>query len=598
MQLSEFEPVFVDFEFRAGEGERPIPVCLVAHFENHRLKLWQDDLNRIPEPPYPIGRDHLLIAYYSSAEMTCHRALGWRLPWYVLDLFAEFRVLTNGLNTPCGNGLLGALAYFGLDSIDAAEKDAMRVLAMRDGPFTAEEKLALLDYCESDVIALKKLLGVMAPHIDLPRALLRGRYMKAAANIEWTGVPVNVPVLGKLRDHWSGIQDKIIERTDSDYGVFEGRTFRSDRFERLVAAHRIPWPKLRSGKLKLDDETFRDMSRSYPIVNPIRELRVSLSQLRLNSLAVGCDGRNRTLLSAFRSKTGRNQPSNAKSIFGPAVWLRNLIQPEPGYGLAYIDWSQQEFAIAAVLSGDEAMINAYLSGDPYLEFAKQAGAAPPTATKQTHTVIREQYKACVLAVQYGMGTESLAARLGKTVAQARELLRAHHQVYRKFWKWSDGVVCHATLLRNLYTVFGWKIQLEAGTKANERSLRNFPMQANGAEMLRLACSLATERGILVCAPVHDAILVEAPLDRLEEEVARTQQAMAEASAAVLGGFELRSDAKLVRWPDHYSDPRGDNMWRMVCGLLEEQPETPTTPTDLFTSEPELFTSDQPLFVGE
>jgi hypothetical protein len=55
------------------------------------------------------------------------------------------------------------------------------------GPLTAEEKLALLDYCETDVIALKKLLHVMAPHIDLPRALLRGRYMKAAANIEWTG---------------------------------------------------------------------------------------------------------------------------------------------------------------------------------------------------------------------------------------------------------------------------------------------------------------------------------------------------------------------------------------------------------------------------
>ena len=36
------------------------------------------------------------------------------------------------------------------------------------------------------------------------------------------------------------------------------------------------------------------------------------------------------------------------------------------------------------------------------------------------------------------------------------------------------------------------------------------MQANGAEMLRLACCFATERGVRVCAPVHDAILIEAP----------------------------------------------------------------------------------------
>ena len=567
MQLSDFQHVFVDFEFRADEGERPTPVCLVAHVGNKRLRFWQDDLNKMKEPPYRIGPDHLFIAYYSSAEMTCHRALRWQLPCYVLDLFVEFRVLTNGLQTPCGNGLLGALAYFGSDSIEAAEKEQMRALAMRDGPFTPEEKLALLDYCESDVVALKKLLSAMESRIDLPRALLRGRYMRAAANIEWTGVPVNVPVLGKLREHWSDIQGQLIERTDRDYGVFEGRTFRNERFEQWVSAQKIPWPRLRSGKLKLDDDTFRDMSRSYPIVNPIRELRVSLSQLRLNSLAVGSDGRNRTLLSAFRSKTGRNQPSNAKFVFGPAVWLRNLIQPDPGYGVAYIDWSQQEFAIAAVLSGDDAMINAYLSGDPYLEFAKQAGAVPPTATKQSHAAVREQYKACVLAVQYGMGAESLAARIGKTVSESRELLRAHHQIYRRFWKWSDGVICYATLKNHLYTVFGWWIRLDPDAKVNERSLRNFPMQANGAEMLRLACCLATERGITVCAPIHDALLIEAPADEIREAVEATQKAMAEASAVVLGGFTLRSDPKVVVAPDRYMDKRGRAMWDRVMSLL-------------------------------
>ena len=106
----------------------------------------------------------------------------------------------------------------------------------------------------------------------------------------------------------------------------------------------------------------------------MRELRSALSEMRLSDLAVGSDGRNRTILSAFQSRTGRCQPSNTKYIFGPSVWLRGLIQPPEGWGVAYLDWSQQEFGIAAVLSGDEAMQAAYLSGDPYLEFAKQAGA--------------------------------------------------------------------------------------------------------------------------------------------------------------------------------------------------------------------------------
>ena len=122
------------------------------------------------------------------------------------------------------------------------------------------------------------------------------------------------------------------------------------------------------------DDTFREMAKAHPKVSPMRELRSALSEMRLSDLAVGSDGRNRTILSAFRSRTGRCQPSNTKYIFGPSVWLRGLIKPPEGWGVAYLDWSQQEFAIAAVLSGDEAMQAAYLSGDPYLEFAKQAGA--------------------------------------------------------------------------------------------------------------------------------------------------------------------------------------------------------------------------------
>ena len=44
------------------------------------------------------------------------------------------------------------------------------------------------------------------------------------------------------------------------------------------------------------------------------------------------------------------------------------------------------------------------------------------------------------------------------------------------------------------------------------------MQANGAEMMRLAAIAATEAGIEVCAPVHDAFLIAAPLSRLEADI--------------------------------------------------------------------------------
>jgi hypothetical protein len=95
------------------------------------------------------------------------------------------------------------------------------------------------------------------------------------------------------------------------------------------------------------------------------------------------------------------------------------------------------------------------------------------------------------------------------------------------------------------------------------------MQANGAEMLRLACCLATERGIQVCAPIHDALLIEADDYLIEATVEITQEAMAAASRTVLDGFELRSDAKIVRHPDRYMDPRGERMWGAVQGILAD-----------------------------
>jgi hypothetical protein len=134
---------------------------------------------------------------------------------------------------------------------------------------------------------------------------------------------------------------------------------------------------------------------------------------------------------------------------------------------------------------------------------------------------------------------------------------------------------HAMLHNRLYTVFGWTVRV--GADANPRSLRNYPCQGNGAEMFRLACCLATERGISIVAPVHDAVMVEGPADSIDEIVARTQEAMAEASEIVLAGFRLRSDARIVRWPDRYMDDRGREFWGRVMALIPETSELDRKP---------------------
>jgi len=527
-----------------------------------------DEIQQMKEPPFDVGPRSIFVAYFSSAEWNCFLSLGWPVPMRVLDLWCEFRNMFNGGTPKLGWGLLSCLSHFSFDTLSSTEKTSMRELAMRGGPYTEDEMVALLDYCQTDTDALDKLLPVMLPKIDFPRAVLRGRYMRAIAAMEHNGIPLDTETLGMFRRNWAGIKDNLIKTVDAQYGVYDGNTFKQDRFAAYLIKNGIPWPTTACGRLATDDDTFRDQSKIYPQVSPLRELRHAISEMKLEALEVGSDGRNRTMLRPFASRSGRNQPSNNKFIFGPSVWLRGLIKPEAGHSIAYIDWSNQEIAIAAALSGDRALSQAYSSGDPYLEFARMAGAVPSSATKKSHPVERAAFKQCMLATSYGQREHGLSEKLGTSIAHARNLLRQHYETFPQFWRWSQSMVDSAMLLGSVATVFGWTLHTLGGD--NPRSLGNFPMQAHGAEMMRLACSLATEDGIRVCCPVHDALLIEAPTDTINEVVARTQTHMAEAGRIVLDGFEVRSEAEIIHSPDRYLDEdRGEMMWKEVYRLATE-----------------------------
>ena len=555
----------IDFEFNDVDGNRPHVVCLVAReLRTGRLvRLFEDNVG--PLPPYSCGPESLVVAYFATAELDCHLSLGWPLPLNVLDLYVEFRALRNGLpNGPGGRGLLGALIHFGLDHIRADAKDHWRELIIAGGSFDAQQRQGILDYCQTDVDALASLLPKMADSIDLPQALYRGQYMAATSRMQHAGVPIDVEAFKRLQTYWSDIRLDLINRIDTA-GVFEGESFRQTRFVDYQMKEDIPWPRLPSGILDLKTETFRAMAKLYPQIAPLNELRHTLSQMRQIKLAIGHDGRNRCLISPFGASTSRNTPQASRFIFGPSAWLRSLIKPRPNAGIAYLDWSQQEIAIAAALSGDENMIEAYDSGDFYLSFAKQAGAVPSWGTKASHKRERDLYKTCALGVQYGLQEQSLALRLELPVVYARQLLQAHKRTYAQFWRWQDQVADAAFLKLKIKSVFGWPLTISS--QANPRSVRNFPMQANGAEMLRLATIALQQAGITVCAPVHDAVLIEAPLDQFDETVAQAKLVMEKASLAITNGkVKVRVDADVVKWPERYVDERGWRMWSVVDEL--------------------------------
>jgi DNA polymerase-1 len=285
-----------DFEYRAPPGERPEPVCMCALElrSGREIQLWGNELS-CTEAPFNVGPDAVMLAYAAAAEIGCFLELGWPLPRNIIDLYAEHRVDTNGLKID-GNGLLNALAMRGLAHIDAGEKEEMRRLILDRLEYSDEERAAILSYCRSDIVALQALLPKLT--IDLPFALLRGRYGAAVARMERTGIPIDAPLYRCVVENWEGLKRDLIMEVDAAFGVYDDGHFRLTRFESWLAAHAIRgWPRTPTGLLAVDDDTFDEQSILHPELPELRllrELQSTLHRMRLIGLTIGADERNRT----------------------------------------------------------------------------------------------------------------------------------------------------------------------------------------------------------------------------------------------------------------------------------------------------------------
>jgi DNA polymerase I-like protein with 3'-5' exonuclease and polymerase domains len=165
-----------------------------------------------------------------------------------------------------------------------------------------------------------------------------------------------------------------------------------------------------------------------------------------------------------------------------------------------------------------------------------------------------------------MGAKALADQLGDIPLKAKRLLQAHKDTFSQYWRWSERVQNEGFGTGKLQTRFGW--QRNVAATDSPASVRNFPVQGNGAEMLRLALMKLARDGIHVIAPIHDAVLIEADAHDIHAAVATTQAAMRWASEQILPGFPLQSDVKIVTWPDRYMDvERGAPFWNLVMTLI-------------------------------
>src|SRR5260370_7949654 len=173
-----------------------------------------------------------------------------------------------------------------------------------------------------------------------------------------------------------------------------------------------------------------------------------MAAMKQANLIAGSDKRNRTWQQPFKSKTGRNQPSNSRHIMGLPKPYRCLIQPPPGYALGAVDYASQEFGIAAALSGDTEMQADYEKEDTYVGFARAAFGV--IAFPDDGGAMRKKCKESVLGGMYGLGAEALAYKHGISAAEARDLQAMVPRIYPVFDAWLKRVLNTSLVSTTIY----------------------------------------------------------------------------------------------------------------------------------------------------
>jgi hypothetical protein len=576
MPHAEAEAWAVDSEwgFRGGRVDQedawePVMFCAVGLGSRRRLSFPGCD-----HALHAFLRENaggLFVAHNAVSEMKYLLRLGAPIPARWFDTFVGYRWLTNRPGPPAA-GLSEALHALGLaGSAPAAKKELRRrILHLRFDPACGRELRAITDYCLADCDGCAALYGRLAALVPAGHMAHWSEYLKAVARMELRGIPFDLTAYRVALAALPSIRAGLIAGVNRTAPVYVDCVFKRGRFLAWCRARGIAWPVRRAGASgrpahSLDKDAFKAMEARHPFIARVKEVRKTLDQLKRRPLAVdGGAGRHRPPTCPFRSITGRNEPTGF--VFSGPKWLRHLMVPEsPGHVLAYMDYVAQEVGIAAALSGDPAMLADYAAEDCHMGSAIRAGAAPPGATKATHPAERRRFKAVNLGVLYGQTARGISARLGVSRHEAEALLEAHRPLFPVYWRWSERSVQAAYGRGEIRTPCGWRCRVPQGR--NERTWMSWPMQAAGADLMRLTVTYLDRQGVRLLAAVHDGFLLSCRRGQVAELRAAVAHAASAAVGHVLPGATLRWEMAVHE--GRYKDEDGAAMWDEVRAILGE-----------------------------
>lgn len=442
--------------------------------------------------------------------------------------------------------------------IDTDRKNKMRdIIISKDEDLIEKNWEEILDYNEDDVrclpLLLKKVLSEYKKRYpkrlrkDIRQWMLnRGEFAARTAVMEQLGYSINYTITKNFSDNVGSIlgdiQGEINElfpdvqpfKYNAKTGLYSWDQISTKRWiSNLPESIEGSWPRTPTKDYSLSVDSFTkffNYRHTFPKDNlGAQFVRYLKTKQNLNGFSANTkkktlwdsvgihDGRVRPYTNIYRSQSSRSQPSSTSFLFLKSAWMRSLCQPASGIAMGGIDYGSQEFLIAGLEANDQAMIEAYDSGDVYLWFGKACKKIPEEATKESHKTLRDKFKSSVLGIQYMMGAESLAIKIANdtgedcTEDEAQEFIDLFDELFWRYAEYRDEVLQKYREDGFLLLDDGWTMW---GNNPNYRSVCNYPIQGKGAIIMRKAVALAQEAGLNVVFTLHDALYIEFPSNDL------------------------------------------------------------------------------------
>jgi len=332
----------------------------------------------------------------------------------------------------------------------------------------------------------------------------------------------------------------------------------------------------------MDKSYLKQLANQYPTLRFFYDALTTINSIQsTNLLNLEVDEFIKPSLHLMTQKTGRNSPKPSEGyLLNASHWIRNLIKPKPNQCIIALDWCQQEIGIAAALSNDKKLIDIYNAPDRdvYLALAKMAGFAPKSATKKTHPEIRQLFKTMQIGLGYGKAVWSLtkdikqlsnSITLSDAYNKAQQIHNWHKTTFTGYWQWTENTINQARLSGFIQSMDGWTYFVTDAVR--DTQLLNFPMQANGAALMRLAIvNLAQYEDIDLICTQHDAIYINTKNCDKGRIIKQVQQSMDKACIDLFNDkITLRTELTIYDEFTGFNQNKTTTSFELIINQLKE-----------------------------